>query len=81
VCACTSAAQLICVLCNVLNGDVCVSFWSATLHGVCMDVINYLCMPMYGVCVCVCVCVCMCAISSYACLEERETMLNMQVEG
>ena len=51
------------------------------MHGVCMDVINYLRMPMHGVCVCVCVCVCMCAISSYACLEERETMLNMQVEG
>ena len=28
-----------------------------------------------------CVCVCVCAISSYACLEERETMLKMQVEG
>jgi len=37
VCACVSAAQLICVMCNVLTLElschVHVSLWSATLHG------------------------------------------------
>ena len=79
VCACMSAADLICGMWNVscclnlqLNCHVCF-----TVHGVCMAVLRYACLCMVCVCSCceyisyACLCkvyVCVHVMSSYACL-------------